>query len=523
MRKYFNIAGPCVPNEHYMLDPMRGLGDVLMRLIDDKQYFVMHAARQSGKTTLLKELTRRINAEGRYYALYCSLEALERFTEPAEGIPEIVKKIKNCIEEQDLPAGFAKNADYDNQSGVLKTSLVRYCRSLDKPLVVLFDEADCLSDGTLITFLKQLREGYIDRPDVPFVHSLALVGMRNLRDYKVQVRPESRSLGGASPFNVVAKYINLRNFTKDEVAELYAQHTAETGQAFEPEAIDYAFEQTQGQPWLINAIANEAVVEITREDYSQPVTQSLAEQAVQNIVLARGTHFDSLAARLKEPRVRKTVEALILGGDVMDRYSDDYQYTKDLGLIREIGTETQAANPIYSELIVRTLSLSVQDSITNTHKDYEPPRYLKDGKLDMDFLISDFQTYWRENSEIWINRYQEDLYEYNEAAAHLVIQAFLQRVINGGGKIIREMALGTKRADLCVLYDGHKYPIELKILQSITSQSRKFEQILSYMDKVGSDTGWLVIFDRDTKRLWDEKIYMKKEVVDGKSITVAGC
>jgi hypothetical protein len=85
------------------------------------------------------------------------------------------------------------------------------------------------------------------------------------------------------------------------------------------------------------------------------------------------------------------------------------------------------------------------------------------------------------------------------------------------------MALGTKRVDLCVVYGEHKYPIELKILQSIKDPSKSVEQILDYMDKVGSDNGWLVIFDRDTEKPWDEKVYMREENVDGKRIVVAGC
>jgi hypothetical protein len=194
-----------------------------------------------------------------------------------------------------------------------------------------------------------------------------------------------------------------------------------------------------------------------------------------------------------------------------------------MGLIRENNNKTEPANPIYAELIIRTLNWGIQDSIRETHKDYEAPRYLKDGKLDMDFLMKDFQTYWRENSEIWKKRYQEDLYEYDEAAPHLVIQAFLQRVINAGGHIIREMALGTKRVDLCVVYGDYKYPIELKILQNIRDHSKSLEQILEYMDKVGSNNGWLVIFDRDTEKSWDDKVYMREENVDGKRIVVVGC
>jgi hypothetical protein len=523
MPKYFNVAGPCVPDKHYMLDPMRGIGDELMDLVDGEQYFIIHAARQSGKTTLLKALTRQINSQDQYYALYCSLEAISIFSEPEKGIPAIIKKIRNYIEDQDLPEGFAKNVDYDDITGILKSSLVKYCRLLDKPLVVFFDEADCLSNGTLISFLRQLREGYINRSETPFVHSIALVGMRNLRDYKIQIRPDSDTLGSMSPFNIVRKCFTLRNFIKTEVSELYAQHAAETGQVFEPEVADYIFEQTQGQPWLVNAIACECVEEITRKDYSKIITREIAELAVQNISLDRSTHITSMIEKLKEPRIRKIIQPLILGEEPVNRFTDDYQYAKDLGLIRDNNGKIEPANPIYTELLIRVLSLEVQDSINSSHNEYIIPRYLKDGKLDMDFLIKDFQTYWRENSEIWKKRYKTNLYEYDEAASHLVLHAFLQRVLNGGGNIIREMALGTRRADLCVVYGGHKYPIELKILQSIRDPSKSLEQILDYMDKTGTDQGWLVIFDRDTEKSWDEKIYMREENIDGKRVVVAGC
>jgi hypothetical protein len=347
--------------------------------------------------------------------------------------------------------------------------------------------------------------------------------MRNLGDYKTQIRAGAETLGGMSPFNIVKKCFSLRSFTKTEVVELYAQHTAETGQAFEPEMMDYVFEQTQGQPWLVNAIVCECIEEIIKKDYSIPITKNFAEQAVQSISLSRKTHTTSMIERLKEPRIRKVIEPVILGDGSVGKTTDDYQYAKDVGLIRDDRGITEPANPIYAELIIRVLTWDAQDSINDEYKEYESPRYLKDGTLDMNFLISDFQQYWRENSDIWVKRYETELYQYNEAAAHLVIQAFLQRVVNGGGYIIREMALGTGRCDLCVVYDGHKYPIELKIKQNIRNQSKIYEQILKYMDSVGSNVGWLVIFDKDAEKCWDDKVYVKEEIVGGKRVVVAGC
>jgi hypothetical protein len=515
----FNVAGPCVPGKHYMLDPLRGIGDELMGLINQEHYFVIHASRQSGKTTLLWELTDRINAAGDYYAVYCSLEAIEAFTDPEKGIPAIVKKIQFAIEENGMPDGFAAAADYSDPANLLRRSLVGYCKTLDKPLVIFFDESDCLSNGTLITFLRQLREGYISRGKIKFVHSVALVGMRNIRDYKGRVRGDSPTLESASPFNIVTEAITLRNFTESEVADLYAQHTTETEQRFERRAADYAFERTQGQPWLVNAIARECVEKITKRDYSAPITQDMVELAVQNIIFARGTHVDSLMERLKEDRVRDVIGPLITG-ERTDEESDDYLYTRDLGLIRDDRGKTEPANPIYAELIVRTLTRGVQKSIP---ENYAEARYLKDGKLDMDFLMGNFQQYWRENSEILKAGYENNSYRYNEYTTHLVMLAFLQRVINGGGRIIREMALGTRRTDLCVVYKNDKYPVELKILQNERNRADSLAQIRDYMDKLGSDIGWLVIFDRDSGRGWDEKIFMKEETANGKKVTVVGC
>ncbi len=521
-QKDFNIAGPCHQSKHYMLDPLRDIGKDLVRLIDREYYFIIHAARQSGKTTLLWNLVDKIEAEGKYYALYCSLEGVQGIAEPKEGIPAIVKTIKSAITNIGLPADFAKNADYGDYSNVLKNSFVEYCRNLDKPLIVFFDEADCLNNGTLVSFLRQLRDGYVSRERIPFVRCIALVGMRNIRDYKSHTRDDSATLGSASPFNIVSESMTLKNFTKEDVVKLYSQHTTETNQIFEPHAVDYIFEQTQGQPWLVNAVARECVEKICKEDYSIPITQEMVEIAINNIIITRGTHFDSLMERLKEERVRKVIQPLILGEEV-DRTTDNYLYAKDLGLIKDFDGKIEPSNPIYAEVIIRAINQTAQEAIKNSKPDFNLPKYVANNKIDINYLLKDFQSFWRENSEIWVDLYEEGFYEYKEAAPHLVFQAFLQRVINGGGQIIREMALGAKRADICIVWENQKYPIELKILKDKNSVPDGLVQLSKYMDKCGTKEGWLVVFDRDTDRSWDEKLYVKEVDEAGRKIVVFGC
>jgi len=515
MKKFFNIAGPCDPGKHYMLPASARLSNI-QSLIDQELYFVIHAARQSGKTTLLSELEQTLNAEGRYYALYCSLESVQGIAAAERGIPAIIRSFRVAV--QCHPAlkttPFANDVDWSDFNNALRVVLFEFCALLDKPLVVLFDETDCLSNGTLITFLRQLREGYINRVRVPFVHSLALVGMRNIRDYKGEIREERRTLGSVSPFNIVTKAMTLRNFTLDEIKQLYHQHTAATGQAFNDEVIARAYHYTQGQPWLVNALVREVVVELLEGDEQQPITVGHIDQAAQNIMLRRDTHIDSLLERLKEERVQKIIEPVLLGQtEGIDRYSDDMQYVLDLGLLRNNQGELSPANTIYREVIVRALSYNTQYALPLTLQN----QWMTRKTLDMNGLLKAFQQFWRENSDVWIERYQ-----YKEAAPHLIVMAFLQRVLNGGGQITREFASGRKRLDLCVEYAGKKYPIELKLYYTGKTRDEGIRQLISYMDTLGTKEGWLLIFDRRSERTWEEKMTWDTVEENGKTIHVIG-
>jgi hypothetical protein len=518
MKKTFNIAGPCDPNKHYML-PSQDRCQGLLQLIEQEQYFVIHAARQSGKTTLLLELTRELNETGDYYALYCSLETAQGIVDAEEGIPAIVKTLQFEVEMHEQLSqnhySFAQGADYSNFTIILLKTLSQFCRQLDKPLVIFFDEADCLSNGTLIAFLRQLRNGYINRSRIPFVHSIALVGMRNIRDYKSDLRDDRETVGSYSPFNIVAESLTLRHFTREEITSLYAQHTAQTGQVFSAKVIEKIYHDTQGQPWLVNAVAREIVVKILGNDFSKAINLKHVEQAAQAIILRRDTHIDSLMERLNEARVQRIVEPVIVGKNqgysVLD---DDYQYVLDLGLLRYTGDKIIPSNPIYGEVIIRTLSSRSQMEMANL----QFPSYITDGKLDMKHLLTDFQQFWRENSEIWVNRYQ-----YQEAAPHLVMQAFLQRIVNSGGRISREIASGRKRLDLCVSYQQNRYPIELKLRYGDKTYKEGQDQLLIYMDKLGCEEGWLIVFDRRKTVSWKKKIFWRTKLVAKKTIHVVGC
>jgi hypothetical protein len=390
---------------------------------------------------------------------------------------------------------------------------------LDKPLVLLFDEVDCLSNGTLISFLRQLRDGYVNRRRMPFPQSIGLIGMRNIRDYKARVRDDRETLGSASPFNIVAEAFTLRNFTREEIARLYAQHTAQTGQVFPAEVVQAVFDATQGQPWLVNAIAHNIIVKQLANDVTRALLPEHVTQAVEALIRQRPTHLDSLMERLREPRVQRIVEPVILGkAPPCGRLDDDYQYVLDLGLLREADYRLVPANPIYGEGMIRTLSDRAQVALETQRYPPEAPAYLVEGRLDMRRLLGDFQAFWRQNSEMWIERFQ-----YKEAAPHLVLQAFLQRVINSGGHITRELATGNGSLDLCLHYEDISYPIELKVRYGPRTYDEGVEQLAGYMKRLGCEEGWLVVFDRRPEVSWDTKIFWETRSVGERMIHVVGC
>jgi len=520
VKRIFNTAGPCNRQDHYIIDPLRRLGAEIMELIDQKAYFVIHSARQTGKTTLLKELTRQVNAAGKYHAVYCTLETAQTAATAEVGIPIIINAIYWAVKNYNLPNArlIKDNTDTDDIYNTLQMTLSAYCRSLDKPLVIFFDEADCLSVETLIPFLRQLRSGYVNRPEFPFIHSLALTGMRNIRDYRDEYRLPEKTLGSSSPFNIITESMTLRNFSQCEIGELYQQHADDTGQEFSKDAIELVWEQTQGQPWLVNAIAYEAVRKKSEDEAAETITADKVTSVIQTLILKRDTHFDSLIARLHEDRVRRVIEPIIIGKEAATyRYSDDYSYVKDMGLIRDDRGIVEPANPIYTEIIIRSLNWDTQVEIEQTGTLYQMPRYLQNGTIDMDCLLSDFQVFWRENSDIWRKKY-----DYQEAAPQLILQAFLQRILNGGGQIVRELAAAASRVDLCIIYHNKKYPVEMKIRYNDEVYSEGAEQIVRYMDILGCDRGWLVVFDQRVTLSWSERIFCRKTVSNGKTIMIFG-
>ena len=515
--KKFNTTGPCFPDEHYMMPALDRLPGI-RELVAGGNYFVIHAPRQTGKTTALKALVREINEKGDMFALYCTLESLQNRSDPDNTNIAIRDLIADNAEMSPfykaVPGAPELRSDRGGVGLAVRTVLQNVCRAVGKPVVVFFDEADCLVGNALISFLRQLRDGYVNRKEIPFPKSIALVGMLDVRDYKAQIRPDGQSLGQVSPFNIIAEDILIPNFTESDIAVLYGQHTAETGQRFADGVVADVWGLTYGQPWLVNAIANDCVAKIHGNRYDEIITVDDVETAKEAIIRRRDAHVDSLMERMREPRVRRIVEPLISGDRSELTYNDDdYRYVTDLGLLRVDRGALVPANPMYAEIIGRYLSRGEQDAMIRSVP--ETP-WVKDDGLDMPGLMAAFQQFWRENSGA-----DRDIMGYRESVPHLVLMAFLQRVTNGGGHINREMAVGTGRLDLCVEFRGARYAIEVKTSANFQGE-KSYAQCAKYLDSLGLSEGWMPIFEKSKEKTWDEKLFTRDVELDGKTLHLIG-
>ena len=501
MAKFFNTTGPCRAKDHYMLDPLSRLEDI-RSLIDDKMYFVVHAPRQTGKTTTLEALATAITSEGKYAALKFSCEEGQAFDSNIEMVEKVLIHSITAAASLHLPPELRcpdiPEAPVGSRLGQF---LCDWAQACPRPLVLFFDEIDALIDDALVSVLRQIRKGFSDRPHA-FPQSIVLCGLRDVRDYKVLSGGEPR-LGTASPFNIKSDSLRLANFTAAQVETLYSQHTSATGQSFEPEAAAKAWELTEGQPWLVNALANQVVRKMGIPT-SQTITSLDIEKASQEIILARQTHLDSLVDKLSEPRVQRVVEpvlaGLMTGADFT--YSDDVSYVRDLGLIAA-KPPVGISNPMYREVIVRVLAARAADVIDLGRKSF----VTSSGMLDVNTIVQEFALWWAENAEFMLaSNY------YNEAAAQLVFMAWLQRVVNGGGIIDREYGVGRGRIDVLVRWpvpnsknarDWQREAFELKVWRDGRPDPLKdgLQQLERYLDGLNLKQGTLVIFDRRKEAL----------------------
>ncbi len=416
--RWFNTEGPIKPERHYHIPPLQRMDlDRILDFIRKERCFILHAPRQTGKTSTLRALQALLNGGtvGDYRCVQVNVEAAQIAREDVGGaIALVLDQLGSCarmVLRDEFVLGVRNEILREFQAGAaLRETLIRWAQADPRPLVLLIDEIDALVGDSLLSVLRQLRSGYELRP-AAFPQSIVLCGVRDIRDYRIQ-SSSGQKIAGSSAFNVSAGSLRLKDFTEAQVAALLSQHTAETGQRFWPEALGRVWRQTGGQPWLVNALCDRACFQSARSrDRSRAITERDIMEVQEQLILDRVTHLDQLAHTLKEDRVQRVIEPLLSGVDRGAYSRADREYVRDLGLIAA-DNPLRVANPIYREVIPRELAFDVQDAL-----EQRPARYAdRESGLRLERLLADFQAFFRKESEHWLERFA-----YREAGPQLLL------------------------------------------------------------------------------------------------------
>ena len=180
--RFFNTAGPVKPTKHYCIAPLERLSlAAVLALIRDEKYFVLHAPRQTGKTSALLALRDLLNAEGHYRCVYTNVEVGQSAREDTQRamraiLGELALRAQQALQDEFVEEVWFDILQRSGPDGAFRQVLSRWAAADPRPLVLLIDEIDALVGDTLVSVLRQLRAGYDMRPE-GFPQSVVLCGV----------------------------------------------------------------------------------------------------------------------------------------------------------------------------------------------------------------------------------------------------------------------------------------------------------------------------------------------------------
>ncbi|MEM7132274.1 MAG: ATP-binding protein [Chloroflexota bacterium] len=489
MQREFNIFGPVYPDIHYHIDRI-AVKQAVRDKIEKGRYFTLNAARQTGKTTIFREVIAELEETGDYFGILLSFEGLRgygqtRFYEELASIltDRNVPVLNNLVDHDDLP----KPQSLEDHGGFM--AWIRQIGTiLNRRGMLIIDEFDAARAELAEPMLGAFRDMYLHRhePTRYVLQSIILVGVRNI----------PALLGGTqSPFNIADQY-EVPYFTYEETTMLLDQYTAETGQSFTKKTIDEIYRESQGQPFLVNRLAQILTSDVV-PDRCQPILPSHMEQAMIDLLAENNTHFASITSKALPHRTR--LLPILFYDEKRSNFREPV--TQELlmyGILRKMraqGVLTAAiANPIYRKMLILTFSPSNGDVPTGSpvHGSFRH-RYIVDDVLNMDGLMDSFKRMMEEHG-IQLLR-SKQTYRPLEIGGQYLLLSYLTAALDSiGGYVALESINSAGEMDLVVVYHGTRFIIETKVWYG----KKRFEdgqmQLIGYLNAASLDKGYIVLF-----------------------------
>jgi len=492
-RRIFEDSGVVNPVDayHVLLDNVANTkGQDIKTMVDLGRYFSIFAPRQSGKTTFFEDFCSRLEADPTYIPILLSFQNFKSLdTETFYGriqknlVEQLVNRLGsvNCPQKDDVEEyiGSINMTDhlsfYDLLEGL--NNLIKL-----KKIVIFIDEFDGIPIDELENFLTTLRELYqkYKMHKEKVLYSVSLVGIRNITKLIV---------GGVSPFNI-ADQVKLPPFSLENVSDLYAQYTKETNQPFTEESVQRIYEETAGQPWLVNRLGTILTVDI-KPDTTAPIAEEDVENAIRNLLKERNSHFDNLLEKAK--LYKETFIEIVFNGVEYNPDDEEQSWLEQYGLVKEKDGLAIVANPMYKKRFLKAFFYEVADKMDISSKRY----YLTDGNLNMENILGDFEKYIAQIGAVAFYSTNKPM----EVTGKFQLTAWLYQFVPAGvGSLYHESKTGLGAMDILLHYRQKKYIIETKINRYPGTIDDAIEQLTEkYLLPERVDHGYVVIFDPKTK------------------------
>ena len=493
--RFFEDAGMVDPGSAYHVDldhVLNTKGQHIKTMVDMGRYFSIFAPRQSGKTTFFKDFCSRLAKDPTYIPILLSFQDYKNISgEQFYSLIDesLLKQLISRLTLVDCPQLEHVKAYMQEHPIADHISLRKLFEGLNglierKKIIIFIDEFDGIPQSELENFLTTLRELYQEYKgrDDKALYSVGLVGIRNVTKLIV---------GGVSPFNI-ADQVKLPPFTLKNVRDLYGQYTGETNQPFTEEAVEKVFEQTSGQPWLVNRIGTILTVDI-RPETVVPITAEDVESALETLLYEENSHFDNITEKAKQ--YKETFMDVVFDGVEYIPGDEEQSLLLTHGLIKAEGKKLNVSNPIYKKRFTKTFFREAGAATDISHKGY----FTESGFLNISEILLDFEEYIL---QIGVNAFYAGKKPYEKTGQFLLTAWLYQFVEAGRGELRYEVPTGLGRMDILLTRRGRKYVVETKVNRG--NRERTIDRAVlqlceKYLLTEQADEGYVVVFDIKTR------------------------
>lgn len=510
-RKRFNVSGVCNPEIHYMVDVQKRLKD-MKELVDRGEYFSVNRARQYGKTTTLKALSRFLRNE--YIVIFLSFQSLteEDFKDEksfvtafVSGFIKAVKNSKNSVKDLDRNclAKLERDADTDPCGKIcgmriLFDTLNELCAASSKRLVLIIDEVDSASNNQVfLDFLGQLRNAYLNRDETSTFWSVILAGVYDIKNLKQRLRPDDERRYN-SPWNIAADFDIKMSFSVSEIAGMLISYEQDNETGMDVEFIaELIFGYTAGYPYLVSRICKLVDEKIgKRSQFSGKGAawcgQGISE-AVKELLKTPNTLFDDMIKKLEDyPELRIMLYEILFHGKAYPY--NPYHYSIGIGVmfgfLKELDGIVVITNRIF-EMHLYNLFLSEEVTRSEIYKAglLDKNQFLENGILNMELILQKFVVHF---SDIYDSKGERFI----EETGRKLFLLYLKPIINGvGNYYVEARTRDLRRTDIVVDYRGQQFVIELKVWHGDEYNRRGEEQLAGYLEDYHLKKGYMLSFN----------------------------